>query len=256
MRERPIGMFDSGFGGVGVLAEAVRALPEEDFIFVGDNARAPYGARAPEEVLRFTHEAVDKLIQMGCKAIVIACNTATSAAAAPLRQELTLPIIGMEPALKPASLMPGEGKILVLATAVTLHLEKFQRLMALYGKDAVPVPCPVLVEHVERGEVEGPLVEASLRGLLAPFMDQPIKADVLGCTHYVFLRRTLAAVLPGVPLVDGNAGTIRQLRRRLQEENLLRRQPDHKGSATLLSSSEEAQSRMEAMLRYALALPR
>lgn len=248
--QRPVGLLDSGLGGISVLGEALRQLPNEDYVYYGDTANAPYGDKAPEEVLGLVHQAVERLIELRCKAIVIACNTATSVSAGKLRQELALPIIGMEPALKPASLLPGEGKILVMATRVTLALPKFQALMAQYGRDAVPVPCPGLMECVERGELEGPQVTALLRQLLGPWLSQPVKAVVLGCTHYPFLRKTIAALFPaGTPLIDGNAGSVRQLRRRLEEQNLLsdRQEP---GRVTFLSSSEEPSvlQRMQTML--------
>ena len=248
--QRPIGLLDSGLGGIGVLGEALRQLPNEDYVYYGDTANAPYGDKAPEEVLGLVHQAVERLIELRCKAIVIACNTATSVSAGKLRQELDLPIIGMEPALKPASQLPGGGKILVMATRVTLALPKFQALMAQYGRDAVPVPCPGLMECVERGELEGPKVTALLQQLLGPWLSQPVKAVVLGCTHYPFLRKTIAALFPaGTPLIDGNAGSVRQLRRRLEEQNLLsdRQEP---GRITFLSSSEDPSvlQRMQTML--------
>lgn len=248
--QRPIGLLDSGLGGIGVLGEALHQLPNEDYVYYGDTANAPYGDKAPEEVLGLVHQAVERLIELRCKAIVIACNTATSVSAGKLRQELDLPIIGMEPALKPASQLPGDGKILVMATRVTLALPKFQALMAQYGRDAVPVPCPGLMECVERGELEGPKVTALLRQLLGPWLSQPVKAVVLGCTHYPFLRKTIAALFPaGTPLIDGNAGSVRQLRRRLEEQNLLsdRQEP---GRITFLSSSEDPSvlQRMQTML--------
>ena len=248
--QRPIGLLDSGLGGIGVLGEALRQLPNEDYVYYGDTANAPYGDKAPEEVLELVHQAVERLIELRCKAIVIACNTATSVSAGKLRQELDLPIIGMEPALKPASQLPGGGKILVMATRVTLALPKFQALMAQYGRDAVPVPCPGLMECVERGELEGPKVTALLRHLLGPWLSQPVKAVVLGCTHYPFLRKTIAALFPaGTPLIDGNAGSVRQLRRRLEEQDLLsdRQEP---GRITFLSSSEDPSvlQRMQTML--------
>ena len=248
--QRPIGLLDSGLGGIGVLGEALRQLPNEDYVYYGDTATAPYGDKAPEEVLGLVHQAVERLIELRCKSIVIACNTATSVSAGKLRQELDLPIIGMEPALKPASQLPGGGKILVMATRVTLALPKFQALMAQYGRDAVPVPCPGLMECVERGELEGPKVTALLRHLLGPWLSQPVKAVVLGCTHYPFLRKTIAALFPaGTPLIDGNAGSVRQLRRRLEEQDLLsdRQEP---GRITFLSSSEDPSvlQRMQTML--------
>lgn len=222
MDDRPIGVFDSGFGGVSVLAEAVQLLPAERFLFLGDNLNAPYGDRTPAEVLDFTRQGVNRLTTFGCKAVVIACNTATSAAADALRHELPLPIIGMEPALKPASLLPRSGSVLVMATAMTLALDKFHSLMARYGQDAVPVPCPGLVELIEAGETDGPRIQAKLVELLGAHLTKPVKAVVLGCTHYVFLRRALAALLPpDVALVDGNLGTVRQLQARLAEGGLL-----------------------------------
>ncbi|MBE5779746.1 MAG: glutamate racemase [Clostridiales bacterium] len=251
MDQRSIGFLDSGLGGISVLSEALRQLPDENYIYFGDTLNAPYGDKDPQEVFRLTHQAVDKLIAMDCKAIVIACNTATSCAAGQLRQELSLPIIGLEPALKPASLLPGEGKILVMATHNTLRLPKFQALMQLYGKDALPVPCPGLMECVERGQLEGEEVDHLLRSILSPFLNEPVKAVVLGCTHYPFLRRAIARFFPeNVPLIDGNAGAIRQLKRRLTEENLLGNHP-FGGSVTFLSSSEDeaAVRRMQSMLR-------
>jgi len=247
---RPVGFFDSGLGGISVLGEAVRQLPDENFIYLGDTLHIPYGDKPPKEVLRYAHEAVDTLLAHQCKAIVIACNTATSVAAGELRQELQLPIIGMEPALKPASLLPGDGKVLVMATQNTLRLPKFQHLMELYGKDAIPVPCPGLMECVEAGELEGPHVNEVLSRLLAPYQNEPIKAVVLGCTHYPFLKKSISRFFaPHVPLMDGNAGTVRQLRRRLEEENLLASQ--HGGRVTFLSTldGETPIRRMEAMLR-------
>lgn len=247
MDQRPIGFLDSGLGGLSVLSEALRQLPDENYIYFGDTLNAPYGDKDPEEVSRLTHLAVDRLIAMDCKAIVIACNTATSCAAGQLRRELNLPIIGLEPALKPASLLPGDGKILVMATHNTLRLPKFQALMELYGRDAIPVPCPGLMECVERGQLEGEEVDSLLHSILSPYLSEKVKAVVLGCTHYPFLREAIARFFPeNVPLIDGNAGAIRQLKRRLDEEGLLGDHP--KGSVTFLSSSEDEET-VRAMQR-------
>ena len=249
MDNRPVGFLDSGLGGISVLGEALRILPEENFIYFGDTLHIPYGDKPPETVYQYTHAAVDQLISHGCKAIVIACNTATSVAAAQLRQELQLPIIGMEPALKPASMLPGDGRVLVMATQNTLRLPKFQALMELYGKDAIPLPCPGLMECVEDGELEGPRVETLLGRLFEPYQNENIEAVVLGCTHYPFLRKTISRFFsPEVALIDGNLGTVRQLRRRLEEENLL--SPGPGGQVTFLSSmeGEEPLRRMQNML--------
>ncbi len=247
MDSRPVGFFDSGLGGVSVLGEAVRLLPCERFIYFGDTAHIPYGDKPPQQVLAYTHAAVDKLVALGCKAIVIACNTATSVAAGVLRQELSMPIIGMEPALKPAELLPGEGHVLVLATRVTLSLPKFHQLMRSYGQHAVPVPCPGLMELVEAGVMDGPEVDALLQKLLRPYAGLRIKAVVLGCTHYPFLRRPIARYFgPGVALVDGNLGTVRQLQRRLTQEDLL--SPGPGGDVTFLSSAPGAEAAMRRLL--------
>ncbi|MBR6569954.1 MAG: glutamate racemase [Clostridia bacterium] len=249
MDQRPVGFLDSGLGGVSVLGEALRILPEENYLYFGDTRNIPYGDKPQETVYRCTHAAVERLMALDCKAIVIACNTATSVAAAQLRQELQLPIIGMEPALKPASMLPGDGRVLVMATQNTLRLPKFQALMELYGKDAIPLPCPGLMECVEDGELQGPRVETLLGRLFEPYQNESIKAVVLGCTHYPFLRQTISRFFsPEVALIDGNLGTVRHLRRRLEEENLL--SPGPGGQVTFLSSmeGEEPLRRMQNML--------
>ncbi len=253
---RPIGVFDSGVGGISVLAQALQMLPNEDFIYYGDTKNAPYGDKSPQDVLRLTQQAVDKLTGMGCKAIVIACNTATSAAAGPLRQALELPIIGMEPALKPAAMLEGTGDVLVMATSMTLSQPKFLSLMDQYGQDAIPLACPGLMEFVERGELSGSGVEEVLQGLLAPYLDRRLKAVVLGCTHYVFLRKAIGALIgPKTPLIDGNLGTVLQLKRKLEHITALRQEPEHQGEVAFFTSAkpgENALAQMQAMLRLAM----
>ena len=194
--DQPIGFFDSGVGGISVLREARALLPREHFIFYGDNAHAPYGSKDEEEIRTLTWDAVQILLAQNIKALVVACNTATSAAAASLRQALTLPVIGMEPALKPATQLRHGGTVLVMATARTLSLPKFQLLMQRYGQDAVPLPCPGLMEFVERGILRGEALTRFLGDLLAPYLDRQVDAVVLGCTHYVFVRDAIAALFP------------------------------------------------------------
>jgi glutamate racemase len=221
MDNRPVGIFDSGYGGISVLAAAASLLPEERFVYLGDNLHAPYGALSEERIMARSRECVRFLTDAGCKAIVIACNTATSVAAAALRKEFSLPIIAMEPALKPASMVEGDGLVLVLATEITLKLEKFRKLMDSYGKDAAPIPAPMLVTAVEAGLTDGKEVRALLMEYLAPYLRRPVKAVVLGCTHYVFLKKVLRELLPAdIALIDGNEGTARQLKKRLLQANL------------------------------------
>ena len=216
----PIGVFDSGVGGISTLREMVRDLPEERFIYYGDMAHAPYGTKTTEEVTECVRNVVGYLAARNIKALVIACNTATGAAAATLRSELTIPVVGMEPALKPASKARKDGSVLVLATPLTLQQEKFENLMKQYGEGAVKVPCPGLMEIVEADD--GAAALHYLQELCSRFDVDRVDAVVLGCTHYVFLRDMIRDLLPDrIAITDGNAGTARQLRRVLAERNLL-----------------------------------
>ena len=246
-RERPIGVFDSGVGGISTLRCMIRELPGENFLYYGDMKNAPYGTKTPEEVLRCVRQVVAELMEEEIKALVIACNTATGAAAAALRAELRIPVIAMEPALKPAQEARGNGKVLVLATPLTLRQEKFERLMALYGEGAVRVPCPGLMELVEADDENGQ--RAYLEKLFAGFDPDAVDAVVLGCTHYVFLKDMIRGMLPErIVITDGNAGTARQLRRVLEREGLIRE--GNAGSVTLRTSGTAGQlALMERLLK-------
>ena len=235
MDKRPIGVFDSGVGGISVLKEALHQLPQERFLFIGDNRNAPYGIKTADQIDACVMDVVNSLLQRDIKALVIACNTATAASAKMLRQTLTIPVIGMEPALKPAGAMRRDGQILVLATPATLHMEKFRLLMEKYGEGAVPVEGYGIVECVESGHIDDSQIENVLHGLLDEHLKKKTDAIVLGCTHYVFVREALSRVAPGIPLVDGNAGTVRQLKRVLEENGLL---SDGTGSAELHTTGE------------------
>ena len=205
-RECPVGVFDSGMGGISVLRELRAQLPGENIIYYGDTAHAPYGTKPPSEVMDRVRQVMALLMERQVKAVLIACNTATSVAAATLRAELSLPIIGMEPALKPASELRHGGRILVMATPLTLRLPKFQALMERYGEGASPLPCPGLMELVEEGELDGPEVRNYLSALLQPYRDAPLDAVVLGCTHYVFIKKAVKERYRA-PVFDGVLGT-------------------------------------------------
>ena len=218
----PIGMFDSGVGGLSVLGEAVRVLPGEDFIYYGDTANAPYGTKTRNEVCRLAFCVVDRLVEQGVKAVVIACNTATAEAAMELRAHYDFPIIGMEPALKPAAEMEGDGLRLVLATPGTLGSEKYARLYARFGQNAVSLPCPGLMEFVESGDRGSDELRTYLETLFAPYVSRKVTAVVLGCTHYSFIRPLIREYFPETTcILDGNAGTVRQLRRVLESRGWL-----------------------------------
>lgn len=217
-----IGFFDSGVGGVSVLREAMRLMPNEHFLFYGDNKNAPYGPRPLEEIRALSAAGIGELLKRDVKAVVIACNTATSAYAEIIRaQRPDLIIVGMEPALKPAHFARHGGQVLVLATDATLRLEKFERLMALYGSDVVPVVGKGLVELVEGGRAGTPEAEEYLRGLLEPYMGRQIDAIVLGCTHYPFLRDPIQRLFPQAQLFDGREGTALRLKSLLEQRGLL-----------------------------------
>ncbi len=216
-----IGFFDSGMGGVSVLHEARRILPNEHFLFFGDNGNAPYGPRPLAEIRALCAAGIDRLLARDVKAIVIACNTATSAYAKILRQaHPELPIVGMEPALKPAHFARHGGKVLVLATKATLSLEKYEKLKARYGADVISVVGTGLVERVEAGQADAPETAEHIARLLAPYRSEQIDAVVLGCTHYPFLRRPIAALFPDAQIFDGREGTVLRLKDLLQRGGL------------------------------------
>ncbi len=223
----PIGVFDSGVGGISVLRRLVQRLPGEDFLFFGDSANAPYGTRTPDDVLRLSEAIVDRFLQVPVKAVVIACNTATSAAASTLRAaHPDLPTLGIEPAVKPALeyVRAHGGDVVVMATPLTLREKKFADLLDRLGAGVRVhrLPAPRLVELVEAGKADDPATERYLRGLLAPYMPD-LGALVLGCTHYPFALPLFRRIVgPGVPIFDGADGVARQLRRELDAHGLLR----------------------------------
>ena len=219
-----IGVFDSGVGGISVLRHLVKVLPGERFLYFGDSANAPYGTRPKEEVKDLTFRAAEYFLSRGIKALVVACNTATSAAIADLRAAYPdLIVIGIEPALKlAADTCPG-GTLGVMATPMTLREEKFALLMERFDKscDIYKLPAPGLVELIETGKADSAEAEDLLRALFAPI--PKLDALVLGCTHYPFAAKAISRVLgEGTILLDGGDGTARETKRRLAEADLLR----------------------------------
>lgn len=220
-----IGVFDSGVGGISTLRTLTRMLPDEDFIFYGDSANAPYGEKSADQVYELTRAAVDHLRDHTVKAIVIACNTATSAAKPELMKRYPdIPFLGIEPALKLA-VDSGKKNILVMATPLTLSLQKFHDQMRRFGNDAniYPLPCPRLAELIEKGPSALPEIEDYLSELLAPVRQHPLDGVVLGCTHYPFIADTIREILgPDVEPFTGFEGLARNLERQLGKRGLLR----------------------------------
>lgn len=224
-KNAPIGVLDSGVGGISVLREMLKIMPNENYIYYGDSANAPYGEKTTERVRELTFTCVEKLLDMGIKGLCVACNTATSAAVRPLREMYPeLPLVGIEPAVKPASLFMDNPRVLVMATPVTAREAKLANLMSQYADRAtlISVPCPGLMEFVENGDIESEEVTDFLKGLIAPYTNERIDAIVLGCTHYPFVKKKLELIVDSsVRFFDGGEGTAREMRRRLKESNLL-----------------------------------
>lgn len=246
--------FDSGVGGLTVLREACLKLPAERYLYYADTMNVPYGVHTKEEVYEFVAACIDDILSKhDVRAIVIACNTATSAAVERLRQRYSFPIIGMEPAVKPAMQYVRESgrRVLVTATPLTLKEEKFQRLLGtLDSQDQVDLlGLPGLVPFAENGTFDGPDVASYLREQFAPFDLERYGAIVLGCTHFVFFKAAIKKIVPShVQLMDGNAGTVNQIVRVLGLEH----KTLHSGSAdiTYMSSRKTAEEERRLEVCY------
>ena len=225
MEKAPIGVFDSGVGGLTVLRELRLRLPQEDILYVADQAHAPYGSRELTELRRFGFGIVEFLLARGAKLIVVACNTISAAALQPLRAAYpAVPFIGMEPAVKPAAEESARGIIGVIATEATFQGALFASVVNRYGRgvQVITRTVPGLVERIEAGQVEGPELEILLRQRLQPLVDAGVDELVLGCTHYPFVIRALQnAVGPDVRIIDPSPAVARQTEQVLTDRMLL-----------------------------------
>ncbi len=244
-KEEYIAVFDSGLGGVSVLKELCKLMPRERYLYFGDSANAPYGARTTQQVRQLTLAAAEMLLERGTKALVVACNTATAAAIDQLREAYPETIIvGIEPAVKLAAQQYQGGTIGVMATPVTLREEKFNHLLERFTQEQIlAISAPELVGLIEAGATEREL-EEYLRPILSPYRDR-LDAVVLGCTHYPFAAGVIQKLL-NTQILDGGAGTAQQTRRRLEEAGLL-----HEGTGEI---QMENSSSDPALLRRAMAL--
>jgi glutamate racemase len=240
-----IGVFDSGVGGLSVLKELVKELPGENFLYFGDSAHAPYGEKPLGRIRELSVNIADRMVAAGVKTIVIACNTATSAAVKEIRARYQerMPIIGIEPALKPAARWKKHGKILVMATPATLRLEKYEDLSHRLEGEAefLPVMCTGLAARIEKGNLDGADLYELLENLLGPYRGQ-VDGIVLGCTHYPFVKRQIRTIMGEIPMFDGGEGTAHELHRQLERHGLLGR-AERKGQVVLLSSLDTEESR-------------
>ncbi|MGO4327924.1 glutamate racemase [Cupriavidus sp. 2TAF22] len=223
MNNAPIGIFDSGLGGLSVLREVRALLPHESLLYLADSRYNPYGEKPERFVEERTLQACEWLVAQGCKALVIACNTATMHAVHTLRERLALPIIGVEPGLKPAAAASRSKVVGVLATGNTLKSAKFARLLAsLEGESRFVCQAGAgLVSLIEQGDISGPAVREKLDAYLAPMLDAGADTLVLGCTHYPFLSDTVRGMVgERLALVDTGSAIARQLQRKLAEHGL------------------------------------
>ena len=202
---RPVGIFDSGVGGLSVAREIRRVLPGEDLLYVADTAYCPYGDRALEEV-RARALAVGRYVEgAGAKLVVAACNTASGAALEQLREALAIPVVGLEPAVKTGATVTRNGRVGVMATAGTLTSARYARLVRehAHGVEVQPQPCPGLADLIEEGHLDDERLRARLEQFTRPLRDAGVDTVILGCTHYAFVSGPLGRVLgPGVQLID------------------------------------------------------
>lgn len=238
----PIGVFDSGLGGLSVLAEIRRLLPQEDIVFYGDNAHCPYGGRSDEWLRNRSLEIADFLFDRGAKAIVVACNTASAAGLEHLRARFTAPIVGLVPAVKPAVELTRTGTVGVLATPAALRgrllADVIERFATPVGVRVVTTAPAGMVEAVERGELDTPATEDAVQAALTPMLEAGADCIVLGCTHYPFLNTVLRRIAgDDVRLIDSSGGVALQTRRVLEARYLLR-DDDHTGHLTVYTSGD------------------
>ena len=249
----PIAVIDSGMGGITVLRKLYKLMPDENYIYFGDSANAPYGVKSTDEIRQLTVDGFEMLKNMGAKAIVIACNTATSAAAAGLREKYPdFPIIGLEPAVKPAALSMEQPVVLVLATPLTLRESKYLKLVERFEGEAtfIPLPAPELVRFIESGNLDSPEEIAYLEKILMPYAGNKVDAVVLGCTHFPFARRQIQRILGDEVLVfEGGKGAARHCKRLLESKNLLA-DDGQEGRVTFLNSDESKVALCKKMFFY------
>lgn len=219
-----IGIFDSGIGGMTLLHQAMVSLPKENYIFYADTDHVPYGTKTKEQVTGYVDEVMQFMIAHDCKAVVIACNTATSVAAGSMRSKYNIPIIGIEPAVKPAVEKSAGKRVMVIATPLTIQEEKLKNLVEKVDDSHLVdlLALPRLVSFAEAGEFDSDEVITYLKEMLEPYPMEEYGELVLGCTHFNYFKDSFAKLLPtGVKMIDGSFGTINQLKRILEQRGLL-----------------------------------
>jgi len=252
-KNRPIGFFDSGVGGISVLKEAVKFMRSESYIYYGDSINAPYGTKDIDTIKELTFKGIEFLYNKGVKAIVVACNTATSAAIKDLREKYKdIPVIGIEPAVKPAVKFNKGGQILIMATPATLSQSKYFNLIKEYKVEdkIVSLPCEGLAEIIEDGNISGDVVKNYLKSKLKGIDTASVETVVLGCTHYPFIKKEINNIFgPETPVIDGSCGTVKRLSSKLSEYNLFTESKD-RGTVEIFNSKSEAMVQLCYKLLY------
>lgn len=237
----PIGVFDSGVGGLSVLKEIRQRLPNESLIYFADSAYAPYGEKSAQTIIERSHYCCDWLIERGAKALVVACNTATAAAVHSLRESYSIPVIAMEPAVKPAAKLSKRGIVGVLATSGTLKSEKFAALQKQHacGVDVITQPCPGLVEAIEKGEPNSSELLNLLKRYVGVLVEQNVDVIVLGCTHYPLVRQQIEMLLPaGIHVIDSGAAVAQRVQSQLEQFELSSQASNNEAVLTLATSGK------------------
>jgi len=223
---KAIGIFDSGVGGLTVLKEIVRALPQEDTVYLGDTARVPYGTKSPETVTRYAQQIAAFLLSRDIKLLVVACNTASAVALETLQAELPIPVVGViEPGARRAAAVSSSGRVGVIGTEGTIRSSAYAKAIKKINPDieVVTQACPLFVPLAEEGWTDNEVARLAARSYLAPLQQQGVDTLVLGCTHYPLLKQTIGDVMgPAVTLVDSAAETARTVAAILEEQQLLR----------------------------------
>jgi glutamate racemase len=238
----PIGVFDSGVGGLTILRELLRELPDERYVYFGDTGNCPYGARTEEEIQALGVAAAGFLLERGAKIIVVACNTASVSALATLRATFDTPFIGVVPAVKPAAEQTHTKRVGVASTEASAKGGYLQRLIRDHadGVEVSPVGCPRLVTIVEEGKLDGPEAEETVRGYIQPLLDRGIDILVLGCTHFPAMRPVFERVAgPEIAIIDSGAAIARQTRRVLTERGWLATERQALDTPRALSAGDE-----------------
>jgi glutamate racemase len=236
-----IGVFDSGVGGLSILDEALRQLPQHDYIYLADSANAPYGEKSGAWIAARSLSLCQYLADSGCDAIVVACNTATAEAIQQIRNVIKVPVVGVEPGIKPAAMQSHNGIVGVLATEATLKSDKFNALLATLPSNCrfIKQAGAGLVPLIEAGDADGEEALDLLAKHLEPIQDAGADTIVLGCTHYPFLRKAIRKLLgDSITLIDTSEAVVRQLKRQLelQDQSLV---GDSHGSVRFISSKED-----------------